>query len=278
MIRVMTRSSDCEALKNWSCPPPYIMNEELRCPATERSLFKDWPAGVEGEGRLDRDGEELLFKQLHYCGYRLRQLYKAAHRRGPRISLKRRYNEWGERYRLIRARLIESNLGLVYDSIRRNRFGILDPDEMSSEGMMALLRAADTFDPWRGYHFSTYACNAITRAFSRCALHESKRRGKICGAFDVEFEPADIPARRHASQGALFAERLHQALQASDSTLTEAEKVVLARRFPLEEDRKRQTLEDVGAQMDLSKERVRQIQLSAIAKLRGIMLRDKVLL
>ena len=277
MLRVMTRSSDREGLKSWRCPPPYIMNDELRYPKIEQSLFKDWPAPVAGDGRLEREEEELLFKQLHYCGYRLRQLYKAAHRRGPRLSLKRRYNEWGQRHKLIRERLVQSNLGLVYDSIRRNRFHNLDPDDMCSEGMMALLRAADTFDPWRGYHFSTYACNAITRAFSRCALHESKRRSKICGAFDVDCEPADIPARRHASQGALFVERLQQVLQSAHNALTEAEKLVLARRFPQEEGSKRDTLEDIGIKMDLSKERVRQIQLSAIAKLRGILKRDKVL-
>ena len=46
-----------------------------------------------------------------------------------------------QKYNLIRARLIEGNLGLVYDLIGRTRFNNLERDEMSSEGMMALLRA-----------------------------------------------------------------------------------------------------------------------------------------
>jgi len=277
MLRVVTKVSDREALKHWTSPPPYIMNEELQSAHVEHVLFKDWPMAVEGAGRLEHDEETLLFKQLHYCGYRLRQLYKAASQRGPRREIERRYTEWMRRYQQIRTRLVESNLGLVYDSIRRNRFNNLDPDEVCSEAMMALLRAADTFDPWRGFHFSTYACNAITRAFSRSALHESKRRSKIAGSFDVEYDHSEAASVHRAGQGALFAERLQQALQLDNTALTDVEKTVLARRFPLEEGRQRQTLEDIGAQMRLSKERVRQIQLSAVAKLRRILARDTIL-
>jgi RNA polymerase primary sigma factor len=243
----------------------------------EEWLFETWPMPAAGSGRLDLDEETLLFKQLHYCGHRLRQLYKAANRLGPKPSIRRDYDEWTQRYQLIRTRLVESNLGLVYDSIKRNRFSNLDPDEVCSEAMMALLRAVDTFDPWRGFRFSTYACNAITRAFSRSALHESKRRSKIARSFDVEFDESEVLSSRRASQGALFAERLQQTLQMNNSALTDLEKTVIARRFPMEEGRQRQTLEDIGSQMRLSKERVRQIQLSAIAKLRGALARDSVL-
>lgn len=277
MLRVTTKTSTRANLKDWMSPPPYIMNEELRRRRTEDALFKGWPGPARGEGRLAPDEETLLFKQLHYCGYRLSRLYKTAHQDGVSGPIKRRYSEWIQRYNQIRARLVESNLGLVYDLIGRSRFDNLDRDEMSSEGMMALLRAADTFDPWRGYRFSTYACNAILRAFSRSALHDSKRRSKIAGAFEVDFEAGDLPETRHADQRALFAERLRQVLRMDNAMLTDIEKTVLARRFPLEEGCPRQTLEDIGRQMRVSKERVRQIQLSAIAKLRRALTQDEML-
>ena len=53
--------------------------------------------------------------------------------------------------------------------------------------------------------------------------------------------------------------------------------MVLVRRFPSEESRSRQTLEDIGKQMQVSKERVRQIQLSAISKLRRVLAEDAIL-
>jgi RNA polymerase sigma factor (sigma-70 family) len=253
------------------------MNDELRQPGTEGRLFKDWPGPSEGTGRLRPDEETLLFKQLHYCAHRLSELYQVASTGGPRGSIKQRYGHWVQRYHRIRTRLTESNLGLVYDMISRCRFGVLDRDEMTGDGMMALLRAVDTFDPWRGYRFSTYACNAIIRAFSRSSLQESRRRRRITGGFEEELDVSDAPATHHANQRALFAERLQEILRLDNAALSDVEKTVLARRFPLEEDRPRQTLTEIGAQMRVSKERVRQIQLSAIAKLRKALTEDGIL-
>ncbi len=257
-------------------PPPYIMNAELKRRGIDERLFAAWPGPAEGVGRIRPDDETLLFKQLHYCGRRLSRIYRSAHKK-PTRSARRAYGLWANRYHLIRTRLTEGNLGLVYDLIGRSRFDSLDREEMTSEGMMALLRAVDTFDPWRGFRFSTYACNAILRAFSRAAFQDSKRRAKIAGPWDPEFEDGKTPEIRHDDQRALFAERLRSILRMDHAALTSVEKTVLARRFPLNGGRHRQTLEDIGKQMHVSKERVRQIQLSAIGKLRRAIGSDVVL-
>jgi len=276
MLRVTTELSNRKALESWLRPPPYIMNDELRRKDIDRVLFADWPGPVEGTGRVSPTEEVILFKQLHYCGYRLSKVYKAAHKK-PTAALKREYGLWVQRYNQIRARLIEGNLGLVYDLIGRTRFNNLERDEMSSEGMMALLRAVDTFDPWRGFRFSTYACNAIIRAFARAAMHDSKRRNVIVGSWDPEFEKSDYPELRRADQRALFMERLSRIMSDDRAELTDVEKTVLARRFPADEAAPRRTLEDIGHQMKVSKERVRQIQLSAIRKLRKALSMDAAL-
>ncbi|MFQ5411453.1 MAG: sigma-70 family RNA polymerase sigma factor [Phycisphaerae bacterium] len=276
MIRVTTQPSTRPAMQDWMIPPPYIMNAELGRRATEGRLFREWPASVECNGRLTPSEEILLFKQLHYSGYRLSRLYQSASRRMT-ARIKRNYSEWIQRYHRIRTRIVEANLGLVYDLIGRSRFETLDRDEMASEGMMALLRATDTFDPWRGFRFSTYACNAILRAFSRAALQETKRRVRIAGPYDYEYEKSDATESSHMEQRALFAERLRRILHLDNADLTDVEKTVLARRFPFDENRPRQTLEDIGKTMQVSKERVRQIQLSAISKLRHAIISDPVL-
>lgn len=276
MLRVTTKLSDRRALKSWMTPPPYITNVELKQRGLEDRLFAVWPGPAAGSGRLRHHEETLLFKQLHFCGYRLSKLYKSANR-APSATIRRHYGLWVQRYHQIRTRLTEGNLGLVYDLIGRSRFENLDREEMTSEGMMALLRAVDTFDPWRGFRFSTYACNAILRAFARAAMQDSKRRSKVAGPWDPEFEESDAPEARHDDQRALFEERLQRILHLEHAALTDVEKTVLARRFPAQEGRERQTLEDIGRQMRVSKERVRQIQLSAISKLRRAIGSDTVL-
>ncbi len=276
MLRVTTKPSRRQAMKNWMQPPPYITNAELMRRRTGDRLFADWPGPAAGLGRIGVEEEILLFKQLHYCGFQLSRMYKAAERSFSSAK-KREYSIWAQRYHQVRTRLVEANLGLVYDLIGRSRFDNLDRDEMTSEGMMALLRAVDTFDPWRGFRFSTYACNAILRAFARAALQDTRRRSKMLGSYDEDFERSDVPEQTRQDQRALFAERLRRTLRLDNADLTDVEKTVLARRFPLEEGKPRQTLEEIGTMMRVSKERVRQIQLSAIAKLRQTLAADAVL-
>ena len=61
-------------------PPPYVSNQELSRRNTEQRLFADWPGPVAGYGRIAAADETQLFKQLHYCAYRLSRLYQAADR------------------------------------------------------------------------------------------------------------------------------------------------------------------------------------------------------
>ena len=68
---------------------------------------------------------------------------------------------------------------------KRTRMGDVDFGELVSEGNMALLRAVEKFDIGRGFKFSTYACRAILKAFSRIAMKTNRYRQ----AFPTEFDP-----------------------------------------------------------------------------------------
>jgi len=135
----------------------------------------------------------------------------------------------------------------------------------------------DAFNPWRGFRFSTYACNAILRAFMRRSLTETKRRGLVPVSFDPEMEKSDHQAELRQETVGLYGERLRSALVSSDSGITESELYVLSRRFPENPEVKRQTLEEIGRAIHVSKERVRQIQNAALAKLRQALENDPIL-
>ncbi|MFO0971896.1 MAG: sigma-70 family RNA polymerase sigma factor [Phycisphaerae bacterium] len=265
---MITRTSKSSRISGLLHPPPYIMNAELRRVSAEETLFADWTdPPVWDSPRLSPREEVLRFKQLHYCAYKLSRLYLRAIK-SFRPSLQREYARWVARYHTIRQRLVDANLGLVYDLIGRSRFRNLDRDEMGSEGMMALLRSVDTFDPWRGFRFSTYACNAILRAFSRAALRDSRRRSLMSTPFDPEFEKVDLPNSHREERQMLFAERINDILRTNEAELTDVERMVLSKRFPPEGADDRLTLDHIGREMHVSKERVRQIQISALTKLR----------
>ncbi|MBQ8567777.1 MAG: RNA polymerase sigma factor RpoD [Oscillospiraceae bacterium] len=73
----------------------------------------------------------------------------------------------------------------------------------------------------------------------------------------------DAPAPAEAASHILLKEQLNDVL----STLTEREAKVLRLRFGLEDGRSR-TLEEVGKQFDVTRERIRQIEAKALRKLR----------
>ncbi|QEH39322.1 RNA polymerase sigma factor SigA (plasmid) [Aquisphaera giovannonii] len=71
-----------------------------------------------------------------------------------------------------RARLIGANLRLVAKIAARFRGRGMDYDDLICEGNLGLTRAADRFDPGRGYRFTTYAKHWILEAI-RSALRDA---------------------------------------------------------------------------------------------------------
>ena len=144
---------------------------------------------------------------------------------------------------------------------------------MLSEASMVLSRSVERFNPWMGYRFSTYACNAIARAL----LRVSRRETRYHDLFPVQHDTTlERPVERPDAEMQLRVDRLSRALNENLGALTELEQRVLNQRFPLGQSNKR-TFRQIGASVGLSKERIRQIQNVALRKLRQVLTQDPVL-
>ncbi len=210
--------------------------------------------------------EQVLFQALHVCAFRANRAAKGGKGDGD-------CQAWSERWETIRGYIVERNLGLVYSMIGRFGSRQLDEDDMLSEAMYALTRAVDRFNPWRGFKFSTYACNVIARAIMRRGKQESNYRRLFPVQHDVLFErstgTSDVGME-------LYVERLQGVMERNMGELTDLETTILSRRFP-EERESRLTFQEIGDEVGLSKERVRQIQNVALSKLREVLDSDPVL-
>lgn len=85
----------------------------------------------------------------------------------------------------------------------------------------------------------------------------------------IEGDPTRLPEK--TVMDTMMRIELHKALQ----TLTEKERQVIILRFGLEDGRER-TLEDVGRQFNLTRERIRQIETKALRKLTSKMIKSKL--
>ena len=219
-----------------------------------------------GRAEDDDRAEVELFAALHTCAFRATRTPRTG-----RVTDAERHR-WLGRWRLIRDHLVDRNLGLAYSTLSRFRSDHRDWEDLRSEGLLALTRAVEGFNPWRGFRFSTYACHSIMRSF----VHLTKKTIKHRVHFPLEMESYHEEPERIDKDSGLLVDRLFRALDLNAGELTDRETSVIARRFALDGGNGR-TLKEIGDDFGLSKERVRQIQNSALDKLRAALDADPVL-
>src|SRR3954452_23013310 len=216
--------------------------------------------------------EKLMFMRFNFAKRRLTRLQAKIQKEGLTKEVGEQFMEWHRRFEHYREYLVRTNLALVLAMAKRTRLGDVDFAEVVSEGNMALIRAVEKFNVDKGFKFSTYACRAILKAFSRTALKHSKHRLR----FPVEFEPdlekcVWIDKKRDMVEEDLTDE-LKQIVDRNLAELSDVEQTVIRQRFNWNEKQESPlTLEEVGRIIGVTKERVRQIQNKALMKIRAVM-------
>ena len=216
--------------------------------------------------------EKLMFLRFNYSKLRLQRLQKKLLKDGIDKETAEQFLEWHRRFEHFREYLVRTNLALVLAMAKRTRLGDVDFAEIVSEGNMALLRAVDKFNVDRGFKFSTYACRAILKAFSRTAMKSSRHRTRFPVEFEPDLEKSDWSDRKRDMVEEDCVDELKQIVDRNLAELSDVEQTVIRRRFNWEQQEESPlTLEEVGKIIGVTKERVRQIQNKALIKIRNVM-------
>lgn len=152
-------------------------------------------------------------------------------------------------------------------------------EEINQEGQLALIRAAEYFDPSRGFKFTTYATRSIYYALAElqartvhwCPRNKAQREGwKLPCQFsnntslvhgDWEDSTPASPEERSSLDDRDQLARMWALVEAA---LPPAEWAVVKIRFQGEGG----TLKDAGDLLGVTRERARQIQMRAVKRLR----------
>ncbi|MGQ9591383.1 MAG: sigma-70 family RNA polymerase sigma factor [Planctomycetota bacterium] len=212
----------------------------------------------------------------------------------------------GEVARLLtreRDRLVVPNFRLVLKEVFRYRPVGMKRSDLFQEGVIGLHKAVFRFDATKGIRFSTYATYWIRQSIRKCLTDKSRlirvpqavqeelrkpesgldpteaaRLRRILGGTVLfshsesedskdrfAFEIPDPSAPQMGESLRLY--RMPQAVQDALLSLDSRHRDVVQRRFGLAGERP-QTLEEIGAQLNLSRERIRQIEQEALAAMR----------
>jgi RNA polymerase sigma factor (sigma-70 family) len=224
---------------------------------------------------LTKEQEVHLFRKYNYAKYRARQLREQLDPDRPAAKL---LNEIERLYRLAvdtKNQIMRANLRLVVAIIKKHG---VQPDvfhELVSDGNISLLKAIEKFDYTRGFKFSTYATWAIQRNFAGNYVRQMKQADRYrTGHEEVLDSVAGYRANHYAEEAAQ--ERHEAAVGKILDCLDERERGIIERRYGLGGGKEPQTLKEIGDDLRVSKERVRQIESRALKKLRHAVGKQKL--
>lgn len=269
-------------------PWQFVPHELFRKSSAQRLLFgknacKMLPTDAQAceehgsggiESTLTTAQEILLFQQYNYARMQVVRAFESYRGKEMPVEAAKNLLGWARRAIIARAHIVQANMPLVLAMAKRTRLSSLDYNDLISEGNLALLRSVDKFDCSRGFKFSTYACRAILKSFSRVAMRTSRYRGRFPTEFDPSMEKSDfVDRKRDEAENACVSE-IRTILSTNRAALNDIEQTVIRERFALDAattEAKGRTLEEVGEMIGVTKERVRQIQNKALAKLRNLL-------
>jgi len=217
---------------------------------------------------LDAETERDLFRRYNYLKCKADRLRRQIDLGHVRTGLLREIEKLLLQANVIKNRIIRANLRLVVSIAKKHVSGAQTLFELVSDGNVSLMQAVEKFDYSRGYRFSTYASWAIMRNFARSVPRERYRMDRFATGND---EVLNIAASlRTYDPNEINISELRESIDALLAQLRPRERAILMDHFGLDRDGKTKTLNQLGKELGLSKERVRQIEIQALRKLRDI--------
>jgi RNA polymerase sigma factor (sigma-70 family) len=231
---------------------------------------------------LNKEQEQHLFRKMNFLKFKAGRLLEGMKLPSGKINVhKTRTQDLDdiegllEQANAVKEQLISANMRLVVSIAKRHSGQTDNFFELLSDGNMSLIRAVEKFDYSRGNKFSTYASWAIMKNYARSIPDEKNRRERYLTGSEDFFEQA--PDTRSQEQELLAsAEQATTKVNRLLDYLEPRERAIIRMRAGLDSGTEGMTLEKIGEKLGITKERVRQLNVRAMKKLRSLVETQKV--
>ena len=300
MYRVL---SEIRAQRLLDQPNDYIYHESFDDPIQEGLILSDMPAAEDFEEArrklripkdappelisnyemplLTKDQEQHLFRKMNFLKHQASKMLGEMKLPSGLINYAKLRVESLDKIEdclaeanKLKELLIRCNMRLVTSIAKKHSGQAENFFELLSDGNMSLMRAVEKFDYFRGNKFSTYASWAIMKNFARSIPGEMHRRERFVTGNEEVFDAAEDKRTDEqeviaaAAQATAKVNRLLEYLEPR-------ERDIIRMRAGLDSGSEGMTLEKIGEKLGITKERVRQLNVRAMKKLRTIVEKTK---
>lgn len=279
-------------------PVDYIFHPSFDDPEQEAAILADMPGAADFEESrrqmripkdappelaslyetplLTKEQEQHLFRKMNFLKHKAAKILQNLKTQSGRIDPHKvrvqdldQVEELLERAGAVKDLLIACNMRLVVSIAKRHSGQTDNFFELLSDGNMSLIRAVEKFDFSRGNKFSTYASWAIMKNYARSIPEEKNRRERyVTGTEDIFESAADT--RTDEQELVQSAEQASYKVNRLLEYLDPREREIIRMRAGLDNNTEGMTLEKIGEKLGITKERVRQLNVRAMKKLRSL--------
>lgn len=218
---------------------------------------------------LSKEQESALFREMNYLKFCASSLRSQIDPETADPGVIDRIECLLHRAQMIRDRIIQANVRLVMSVVKKFVSPQQSFDEIFSDGIVTLMQAVEKFDYDRGFRFSTYAYRSIARNAYRTVTAARKDQARFTrGAEEWAVEQGEDQSQSMMSDK--IWNGLRDKMGSMLDRLDRREKFIIRSRYALGSHRKVRTFQCLADKLGVSKERVRQLEQRAVAKLRAM--------